>query len=123
MPELPDVTVYVESLEQGARGATLRSVRVHDPFLLRTVLPKIALALFEFDSGTLVLTEAGSRRHASLHVLHDRAARRPGAVAPVQGDLAAPHRRARVIRRPCVTPGIQGQSTTRNSMRRSSASR
>jgi len=33
-----------------------------------------ALAFFEFDSGTLALTEAGSKRRASLHVVEGRAA-------------------------------------------------
>ncbi len=35
-----------------------------------------ALAAFEFDSGTLALTEAGSRRRASLHLVAGRAALR-----------------------------------------------
>ena len=35
---------------------------------------KAALATFEFDAGTLVLTEAGSRRRASLHLLANRQA-------------------------------------------------
>jgi len=35
-----------------------------------------ALAFFEFDSGTLALTEAGSKRRASLHVVEGRAALR-----------------------------------------------
>jgi formamidopyrimidine-DNA glycosylase len=30
---------------------------------------RISLALFEFDAGTLVLTEAGSKRRASLHCI------------------------------------------------------
>jgi len=30
---------------------------------------RISLALFEFDSGTLLLTEAGSKRRASLHLV------------------------------------------------------
>jgi formamidopyrimidine-DNA glycosylase len=34
---------------------------------------RIALALFEFDSGTLVLTEAGTKRMASLHVVQGQA--------------------------------------------------
>ena len=33
-----------------------------------------ALAFFEFDTGTLALTEAGSKRRASLHVVEGRAA-------------------------------------------------
>ena len=123
MPELPDITVYVESLVARLPGTTLRDIHVRNPFLLRTALPpisaaqgrrvvtverlgkrvvlmldgdlglvihlmvagrlhwlapggkrppKTALALFEFDSGTLVLTEAGSKRRASLHLVADR---------------------------------------------------
>ena len=30
---------------------------------------KIGLAAFDFDNGTLVLTEAGSKRRASLHLV------------------------------------------------------
>jgi formamidopyrimidine-DNA glycosylase len=120
MPELPDITVYVESLEARLRGATLRDLQLRNSFLLRTALPpisaargrrlvaverlgkrvvlmldgglglvihlmvagrlhwlapggktppKTALAQFDFDSGTLVLTEAGSKRRASLHLV------------------------------------------------------
>jgi formamidopyrimidine-DNA glycosylase len=32
---------------------------------------KIGLAAFDFDNGTLLLTEAGSRRRASLHIVAD----------------------------------------------------
>jgi len=39
MPELPDVTVYIEALEQRVLGATLESVRITHPFLLRTTEP------------------------------------------------------------------------------------
>ena len=117
MPELPDITVYVEALEQRVRGQVLESVRIAHPFLLRTFepplgslsgrkveslrrvgkrialgfegdlwllihlmiagrlhwfaagkKPRASLASFTFDSGTLTLTEAGTRRRASLHV-------------------------------------------------------
>jgi formamidopyrimidine-DNA glycosylase len=124
MPELPDITVYVERLAAKVAGHVLERVRVGSPFLLRTAVPPLAsafgrrvegiervgkrvvlalegelfvvvhlmiagrlrwlapgkvaarnaLAFFEFDSGTLVLTEAGSRRRASLHVIQGRAA-------------------------------------------------
>jgi len=125
MPELPDISVYVERLDAKVRGDTLERVRVMNPFLLRTAVPpissaegkkvlgierlgkrivialegdlflvihlmiagrlrwlatgakppgKIALAAFEFKGGTLVLTEAGSKRRASLHLVPDRAA-------------------------------------------------
>jgi formamidopyrimidine-DNA glycosylase len=35
---------------------------------------KIALAAFEFDSGTLVFTEAGTKRRASIHLIQGEAA-------------------------------------------------
>jgi formamidopyrimidine-DNA glycosylase len=41
MPELPDVTVYVEALEQRILGAQLEAVRIRSPFLLRTVDPPL----------------------------------------------------------------------------------
>jgi formamidopyrimidine-DNA glycosylase len=128
MPELPDITVYLEALEQRLRGARLLSARIAHPFLLRTFAPPISdlygrrvvgfrrvgkriaigfegdhwlvlhlmvagrlhwlapsasaakkgrggLAHFVFDwpiagggTGTLTLTEAGSKRRASLYV-------------------------------------------------------
>ena len=40
MPELPDITVYVKSLDAKLRGATLQRVRVMNPFLLRTATPQ-----------------------------------------------------------------------------------
>jgi formamidopyrimidine-DNA glycosylase len=52
---------------------------------------KISLAVFEFDSGSLVLTEAGSQRRASLHVVADRAALQamdPGGIDVLTADLA-----------------------------------
>ncbi|MCB2021283.1 MAG: hypothetical protein KDG44_10800, partial [Burkholderiaceae bacterium] len=51
-----------------------------------------ALAVFEFDAGTLVLTEAGTTRRASLHLLADRgalAAMDPGGLDLFAIDLAA----------------------------------
>jgi len=120
MPELPDITVYLEALEQRVLGARLESARITHPFLLRTFEPTLsalhgkrvtglrrvgkrvalgfegdlwlvlhlmiagrlhwfaagarktgraALAYFVFDTGTLTLTEAGTKRRASLYVL------------------------------------------------------
>jgi len=41
----------------------------------KTRLPgKIALAAFDFDSGTLVFTEAGTKRRASIHLVQGEAA-------------------------------------------------
>ncbi len=41
MPELPDVTVYVEHLERLLKGETLRQVRLASPFVLRSVQPPL----------------------------------------------------------------------------------
>ena len=119
MPELPDITVYIEALKERILGAKLESTRITHPFLLRTFDPPLtslnnrrvidlrrigkrvaigfegdhwlmlhlmiagrlhwfptgakktgraALAYFVFDTGTLTLTEAGSKRRASLFV-------------------------------------------------------
>ena len=143
MPELPDITVYVERLEAKVRDDRLQRVRLLNPFLLRTAVPPIAeaegrrvvgverlgkrvvlalegglflvihlmiagrlkwlaagakppgkspLAAFEFNAGTLVLTEAGSQRRASLHLLASRealAAMDPGGIDVLHCDLAA----------------------------------
>jgi formamidopyrimidine-DNA glycosylase len=120
MPELPDVTVYIEALESRIVGQVLERVRLASPFLLRTVEPPLAAAhgkkvrelrrvgkriaiglendlwlvlhlmiagrlhwrepgaklprknapaAFDFSNGTLVLTEAGSQKRASLHLV------------------------------------------------------
>jgi formamidopyrimidine-DNA glycosylase len=44
MPELPDVVVYIEALQQRIPGQTLDAVRVRGPFLLRTVSPPLEIA-------------------------------------------------------------------------------
>ena len=41
MPELPDITVYAESLAAKVRDDVLRRVRVASPFLLRTAVPPL----------------------------------------------------------------------------------
>src|SRR5688572_13455924 len=41
MPELPDIVVYIEALEQRIIGATLERVQISSPFLLRTAVPPI----------------------------------------------------------------------------------
>ena len=51
-----------------------------------------ALAALDFPSGTLLLTEAGTKRRASLHVVRGKAelaAHDPGGVEPLEVDLAA----------------------------------
>src|SRR5215475_9322043 len=42
MPELPDITVYIEALERRILGQTLEGVRVVSPFLLRTANPPLS---------------------------------------------------------------------------------
>lgn len=129
MPELPDITVYIEALSARTVGATLIGVRVQGPAWLRTAVPplreaegrsvvglrrigkRIVFALdgelflvlhlmiagrlqwraigakakagarsrneigaLEFSTGTLVVTEAGTRKRASLHLLAGEAA-------------------------------------------------
>ncbi len=120
MPELPDVTVYMDSLRPRILGQELLGARALNPFVLRTVAPplssavgrtvrsisrlgkriaigadgelyivihlmiagrlrwredgkkiagKLAQASFDFPAGTLYLTEAGSKRRASMHVV------------------------------------------------------
>jgi formamidopyrimidine-DNA glycosylase len=41
MPELPDVTVYVERAQERLQGQVLRSIKLLNPFLLRTAVPPI----------------------------------------------------------------------------------
>src|SRR5262245_58218376 len=42
MPELPDVTVYIEALERRIQGRPLIGVRLRRPFVLRSVEPPLA---------------------------------------------------------------------------------
>lgn len=125
MPELPDVTVYIECLRPRVEGRVLERVRLESMFLLRSVEPPISavegrrvvgvrrlgkrvvfeledelflvlhlmiagrlwwreagapipgrrgLAAFDFEAGTLLLTEAGTKKRASLHVERGEAA-------------------------------------------------
>jgi formamidopyrimidine-DNA glycosylase len=71
------------------------------------------LAAFDFPDGTLVLTEAGSKRRASLHLLRGEAALQavdPGGIDVFAGDLDA-FRRAlsaenRTLKRALTDPRI-----------------
>jgi formamidopyrimidine-DNA glycosylase len=42
MPELPDLTVYLEALERHVLGRTLEDVKVTSPFVVRTAVPPIS---------------------------------------------------------------------------------
>jgi formamidopyrimidine-DNA glycosylase len=142
MPELPDVTVYVEALEARIAGATMLKLRLGNPFVLRTVEPapsalagrkvvsierigkrivigfdgnlfliihlmiagrfkwlppnakipgKLGLAALDFEQGTLILTEAGSKRRASMHIVEGREgvrAQDPGGIEPLEMTLS-----------------------------------
>jgi len=120
MPELPDITIYIEALERRVLGQSPTNIRIASPFLLRTVTPplnsvigkrvsslrrlgkriafgfenelwlvlhlmiagrlhwrqpgaKLAgkqnMAVFDFSNGSLILTEAGTKKRASLHLV------------------------------------------------------
>ena len=142
MPELPDITVYIEALEKRIIGQTLDEIRIASPFLLRTAAPPLndarghrvmrlrrigkriaiglendlwlvlhlmiagrlhwkkrgtkvspprGLAAFDFPDGTLLWTEAGSKKRASLHVVAGEAALEaldPGGLEVLTTDLA-----------------------------------
>lgn len=143
MPELPDITVYLERLRPRIEGQVLQKVDLVSPFLLRSVDPplaefvgqpirglrrmgkrivwcfdgerflvlhlmiagrlhwkppgaklpgKIGVAAFRFAEGTLTLTEAGSKKRASLHLVRGSdalAQHDPGGLDVLAADLAA----------------------------------
>ena len=128
MPELPDITIYVEQLDSRIVGQTLEKIEIAKPFVLRTFDPPLwevvgttvrgvrrmgkrivlemdgerfivihlmiagrlkwrapaaklppkgsILAKFAFASGVLVLTEAGTTRRASIHLVRGKDALR-----------------------------------------------
>jgi Formamidopyrimidine-DNA glycosylase len=41
MPELPDVTVYVETIASHVQGRKLEKIRIGSPFIVRSVDPPI----------------------------------------------------------------------------------
>ncbi len=74
---------------------------------------KIGLAAFDFDSGTLLLTEAGSKKRASLHLVRGEDALRehdPGGVEPLETDRggfgAALVRESHTLKRALTDPRI-----------------
>lgn len=52
---------------------------------------KLGVAAFDFDNGSLILTEASSQKRASIHVLRSDALRSidPGGIEPFEADLPA----------------------------------
>jgi formamidopyrimidine-DNA glycosylase len=56
------------------------------------ITPKMVLATIEFDHGTVVVSEAGSKKRASLHLVRGAgalAAMDPGGVEPLEASLDA----------------------------------
>jgi formamidopyrimidine-DNA glycosylase len=147
LPELPDIAVYIEALEQRVLGHLLERIQIAGPSLLKTATPRVeaaehrkitaltrigkriafglendrasdqriwlvlhlmiagrlhwstqrktpdgrrVLAAFDFDNGSLTLTEAGTRKRASLHlVLGDAALEKldPGGIDVLSANL------------------------------------
>jgi formamidopyrimidine-DNA glycosylase len=58
MPELPDLTVYLEHLEVCTRGRVLNRVRILNPFVLRTAAPPLESAA---GRRVLALRRVGKR--------------------------------------------------------------
>ena len=74
---------------------------------------KIGLAAFDFPHGTLMLTEASSKKRASMHIVRSEealAAFAPGGVEPLEADLAAfgaaLERENHTLKRALTDPGL-----------------
>ncbi|MHB8382676.1 MAG: Fpg/Nei family DNA glycosylase [Candidatus Binataceae bacterium] len=164
MPELPDITVYVEALNARITSRRLVHATVRSPFLLRSAAPPLnavegktvlevrrlgkriaigfadglwlvlhlmiagrlhwnaaapkakgrnILATFEFDSGWLWLTEAGTQRRASLHLVAGEAAltaMSAGGLEPLEASpqafAAALRSENHTLKRALTDPGI-----------------
>jgi formamidopyrimidine-DNA glycosylase len=168
MPELPDVTVYLEALQARILGATLERIRLLHPFVLRSAETplsatsgrrvvglrrlgkrivialegelfvvihlmiagrlhwrpsgarapgKLGLVALDFSTGTLLMTEAGTKRRAALYLAQGEAAlaaHDPGGLEVLTADLPAfaaalrqeNHTLKRVLSDPQVLSGI-----------------
>jgi formamidopyrimidine-DNA glycosylase len=143
VPELPDIDVYIEKLDERIRDQTLENIRIGNPFLVRSYDPplddvaghrvtelrrigkriaiklepdywlvlhlmvagrlqwheqavgirgKQQLAAFDFSTGTVLLTEAGSKKRASLFLVRgdqSLAEHDPGGIQPLECTLEA----------------------------------
>ena len=141
MPELPDVTVYIEALNERVLNQPIQKIRIGSPFVLRSFDPPIGAAegkkvlefrrlgkrivfvledelylivhlmiagrfhwkpkgakiarkygqaAFDFPDGTLLLTEAGTKKRASINLIHGEAALRkhdPGGLEVFDASL------------------------------------
>jgi formamidopyrimidine-DNA glycosylase len=143
MPELPDITLYLEQLAPRILNQALERVVVRNPFVLRSFDPpiseaagkrvvglrrmgkrivfalegelflvihlmiagrlkwyplgkkaggKLVLAVLEFPNGLLFLTEAGTKRRASIHLVAGEQGLAPfqrGGLEVLEADLAS----------------------------------
>ena len=141
MPELPDVTVYIEALNERVLNRPIQKIRIGSPFVLRSFDPPIGAAegkkvlefrrlgkrivfvledelylivhlmiagrfhwkpkgakiarkygqaAFDFPNGTLLLTEAGTKKRASINLVRGEAALRehdPGGLEVFDASL------------------------------------
>ena len=141
MPELPDITVYIEALSERVLMQPIQKIRIGSPFVLRSFDPSISAAegkrvlalrrlgkrivfeledelflivhlmiagrfqwkpkgakiarkygqaAFDFTPGTLLLTEAGTRKRASIDLVRGEAALRehdPGGLEVLDASL------------------------------------
>lgn len=169
MPELPDLTLYLDALTARVVGHPLIALHVRSPFVLRSVTPpvealaqrvvrgvarigkrivvdftaqdelflvlhlmiagrlrwravsdkaaappaKLTLAIAEFATGRLFFTEAGSKKRASLQLVHGRAALRaldPGGIEPLDASpeafRAALSRESHTLKRALTDPHL-----------------
>jgi formamidopyrimidine-DNA glycosylase len=161
VPELPDVTVYVESIAARVAGQPLRGVRVASPFVVRTFDPpisaaagqrvlevqrlgkrivfvlendlflvihlmiagrfkwleanakipgKVGLAALDFPTGTLVLTEAATKKRASIHLARTLDEFQRGGIEPLACTLdefeAALRRENHTLKRSLTDPRL-----------------
>jgi formamidopyrimidine-DNA glycosylase len=141
MPEFPDVTVYIEALNERVLNQPIQKIRIGSPFVLRSFDPAIGAAegkkvlalrrlgkrivvelddelflivhlmiagrfhwkpkgakiarrygqaAFDFPNGTLLLTEAGTKKRASIYLVRGTAALRehdPGGLEVFDASL------------------------------------
>src|SRR2546428_9213739 len=100
MPELPDVTVYVEALRERVVGARLERLRLVNPFVLRSVDPPLSDVVGRAVTGVSrlgnrILLALPDERFIVLHLmnagpLHRKAAgaRPPGKIGPAAAHFS-----------------------------------
>jgi formamidopyrimidine-DNA glycosylase len=164
MPELPEISLYVDALRRHIEGQPVERARIASASLLRTVEPaptalegrrvtgirrigkrivwafddelfavfhlmiagrmrwkaagapiprRLGHAAFDFPTGTILLTEAGTKKRASLHIVRGEAALTEhdrGGIEPLEADLeafrAALLRENRTLKRALTDPRI-----------------